>query len=380
MKTINIVIVDDDEDDYLIVDGYLKEISGVHFNTVWIPDFNLAVQAIKEQKADVYLVDYMMGEKTGLDVLAAVNTPLLQKPIILVTGHQDRNIDLQAMDMGAADFLYKRTLTSELLERSIRYSIKQSEDRMRLHEADQFEMQKKALETANEFKSRYVADICHEIRNPLGAIIGFADLAGDPGTNEEERVHFISTIQRNGEYLLGLLSDVLDLAKLEAGQVQIFVEKFKPMNVFSDVIDLMRVSARAKGLELDLIVENPSLEINSDQRRLKQILLNLVGNAIKFTAAGKITIECRIFKQDPKGNFLHVVVSDTGIGMSAEEAKHLFTAYQQGQTGLKQKIAGTGLGLNLSKKLAETLGGNLTLTSTNLGVGSTFTLALPITA
>ncbi|MEK6554738.1 MAG: hybrid sensor histidine kinase/response regulator, partial [Bdellovibrionota bacterium] len=261
MKTINIVIVDDDEDDYLIVDGYLKEISGVHFNTVWIPDFNLAVQAIKEQKADVYLVDYMMGEKTGLDVLAAVNTPLLQKPIILVTGHQDRNIDLQAMDMGAADFLYKRTLTSELLERSIRYSIKQSEDRMRLHEADQFEMQKKALETANEFKSRYVADICHEIRNPLGAIIGFADLAGDPGTNEEERVHFISTIQRNGEYLLGLLSDVLDLAKLEAGQVQIFVEKFKPMNVFSDVIDLMRVSARAKGLELDLIVENPSLEI-----------------------------------------------------------------------------------------------------------------------
>jgi signal transduction histidine kinase len=376
---IKVVVVDDDREDYLIVSDYLKKIDRGKFTTEWISNYETAVQVVKKQEADVYLVDYSLGAKSGIDLIDEVDVKSLLKPIILITGHSDRAIDLSAMEHGAADFLHKQKLTAELLERSIRYSIKQAQDKALLKEASCLAVEKKAAELASESKSRYVAEICHEIRNPLGVIMGFTDLAGDTETSESDRKLYLSKIQKSCEYLLELLSDSLDIAKVESGHIQVSLETLPLNDVVQDTIELMQETARQKKLVLKWHVDNgvPRL-FSSDRRRLKQILLNLLSNAIKYTTAGSVQLDCRL-ERDLEGRSEVVFdVTDSGIGINSQEVEQLFKSFQRTEEVIRRKISGTGLGLNLSRRLAQALGGDLKLMFSQPGQGSTFSLRLPL--
>ncbi len=242
----------------------------------------------------------------------------------------------------------------------------------------ELEVAKKAAEQAAECKSAFLANMSHEIRTPLNAIIGFTDLLKNdgPSLSDTQRNDMLGTIQRNGHHLLEIINDILDLSKIEANRVQIEQIGCSPLEILRDVRDLMLVRANAKKLPLELDIAGAiPATIASDPTRLKQILINLVGNAIKFTVDGSVRV---IVSLDREGETprLRFDVVDTGIGMNEIQLGAIFNPFTQADASTTRMFGGTGLGLSICKRLAELMGGKI-LVDSQLGEGSTFSVLIP---
>jgi PAS domain S-box-containing protein len=251
-------------------------------------------------------------------------------------------------------------------------------------QAAELEVARRRAEQANQSKSEFLANMSHEIRTPMTAILGFADLLlMEEGieTAPPARTSALETIKRNGEHLLEIINDILDLSKIEASSLRIERLRFSPMKIVADVIALMKVRADARRLELTASYPGPIPEtIESDPTRLRQILINLVGNALKFTEQGSVQISVRFLpdSQKDRGGLagrLEFAVRDTGIGMTAEELGRLFRPFTQADPSTTRRFGGTGLGLTISKRFADLLGGDLVAES-QPGRGSTFTVTV----
>ncbi len=240
------------------------------------------------------------------------------------------------------------------------------------------EMAVKARE-ASRLKSEFLANMSHEIRTPMTAILGYTELLADEEDvplERDERLDYISTIRRNGEHLLALINDILDVSKIEAGKMTIEQVAMQPMRLLEDVRELMLVKAQAKGIRLEVSCrEELPATIESDPVRLKQILVNLVSNAIKFTELGRVTVTAGFEPGGPRGPSIRFDVEDTGIGMNAEQLELLFEAFQQADSTTTRKFGGTGLGLRISRRLAELMGGDISVRS-EPGSGSIFTVRI----
>ena len=232
------------------------------------------------------------------------------------------------------------------------------------------------LENANLAKDRFLASMSHELRTPLNAVIGFAGtlLMKLPGPLNADQEHQLRIIQTNARHQLALINDLLDLAKIEAGKVELNLEPIDCLAVLRDVTTSLRPMAQAKGLSLELDLPEGEAVFPADRRALSQILINLTNNAIKFTEQGGIVVHVRLIGAAGKA-LLSFSVEDTGPGIRPEEQALLFEAFVQGQASRRRGVEGTGLGLHLSRKLAELLGGQLSFQS-EFGKGSTFTLEL----
>jgi CheY-like chemotaxis protein len=231
-----------------------------------------------------------------------------------------------------------------------------------------------AAEAANRVKSAFMANMSHEIRTPMTAILGYLDLLGDEELSGAQRREYIRIINDSGQHLLSILNDILDISKLEAGAMTVERVPVAPPQLIGDVASLMGARAAEKGLRFRLDYEGPIPEtIESDPVRLRQILLNLLGNAVKFTKQGEVRLAVRLATAgDPPVPRLRFDVIDTGVGVSAEDKKRLFQPFVQADTSFTRRFGGTGLGLAISKQLAEQLGGSITLRD-NPGGGSIFT-------
>ena len=238
---------------------------------------------------------------------------------------------------------------------------------------------KELAESANKLKTAFLANMSHEIRTPLGAILGFADLLKDPAVFEAERHNYLDIIHRNGEQLTGIVNDVLDLSKIEAGGIAFEIKKINAKTLIEDVAASMELNAKEKNLVLKLNFDsNLPATICTDPSRLKQMLLNVVSNAIKFTPQGIVDIHVsykRLAPTDTLNSFI-IDVTDSGIGMTTEQASRLFQPFSQADESITRKFGGTGLGLALSRKLAEALGGDVELKTTSPGAGSTFRIRI----
>ncbi|MBX7164943.1 MAG: response regulator [Pirellulales bacterium] len=239
----------------------------------------------------------------------------------------------------------------------------------------ELEVAKATCEAASQSKSEFLANMSHELRTPMTAILGFTDvLLGN--LDQEEDLEACRTIRRNGEHLLVLLNDILDLSKIEAGRMQVEELNCSPQEVLDDVIKLMRVRTDAKGLSLGIRYEGPIPErIVTDPTRWRQILVNLVGNAVKFTEVGGISLVVRLNDAAGPLPMLSVDIIDTGIGISDEKIGQLFQPFTQADASTSRRFGGTGLGLTISRRLAELLGGSIEVTST-AHVGSCFTVSI----
>ncbi|MEY2713071.1 MAG: Autoinducer 2 sensor kinase/phosphatase LuxQ [Planctomycetota bacterium] len=245
----------------------------------------------------------------------------------------------------------------------------------RLQDAERIERSlRERAEAANLAKSNFLANISHEIRTPMTAVLGYAELLRDPDLGAEERADAVETIVRNGNHLMRILNDLLDLSKIEAGRMDIDRREFSLMRLLRDVRDLMEVNASSRGnsLALRLDVQAAHDQVIGDATRIRQVLLNLVGNAVKFTKGGSITIEAAT---EPRGEriALRVAVTDTGKGIPADQMGRLFEPFSQLDREFVREHGGTGLGLAISSRIANLLGGRIDVASTP-GIGSTFTL------
>ena len=229
-------------------------------------------------------------------------------------------------------------------------------------------------EVASRAKGAFLATMSHEIRTPLTAIAGFADVLLDPNGVKDERISAAATIRRNAQHLLTILNDILDMSKIEAGKLEVESIPCSPAQILQDVEQLLAAKAREKQLAFDLIASGPlPAKITSDPTRIKQALINLVSNAIKFTNQGgvRILVECNARDQR-----MTIRVQDDGIGMSRDQILRLFNPFTQADNSMTRRFGGTGLGLFITKNITERLGGSLALDSAP-GKGSVFTLTLP---
>jgi len=237
-------------------------------------------------------------------------------------------------------------------------------------------LSKEEAEQANRFKSEFLANMSHEIRTPMNAILGFAEvLKRGYDRDSRDSIRYLNTISASGNHLLNVINDILDLSKVEAGRIEIETIHTPVHSVVHEVVQIMQVKADEKGIQLEYIPTGPLPEyIETDPGKLKQILTNLVGNAIKFTDKGGVSINTRLEKGS--GNSVMVIdVIDTGIGMTPEQANSVFTPFKQADSSITRRFGGTGLGLTISKQFSQALGGDISVES-EPGVGSTFSVSV----
>ncbi|MBX3315544.1 MAG: response regulator [Phycisphaeraceae bacterium] len=228
---------------------------------------------------------------------------------------------------------------------------------------------------ANEAKTRFLAMISHEIRTPMTAILGFAELLGSPDASPAQRTECVRTINRHGEHLVAVINDILDLSKLEAGKMTVERVECSPLDCVMDVVGLYKPRARERGITVDLVQETALPDrISTDPTRLRQAIINLVSNAVKFTERGGVSVRVSMEPGDARQQLV-VRVTDTGIGLTRDQIDRLFAPFVQADNSTTRRFGGTGLGLSITRRIAELLGGGVEVES-KPGEGSTFTLRI----
>lgn len=368
MPDVKLLIVDDDEDDFFLVKDLLDDISQTCILD-WASTYEIGQQMLHENKHDLCLMDYKLGAHDGIELLKFAHDVGFSGPVILLTGMHQAEVDRQALQAGAVDYLVKSALSAEQLARSIRYALAR-------REVEKERVERLKAEAENRSKSEFLAHLSHELRTPLSAILGFTELLLNKNPDVESQSH-LHIVHRNGKHLLGLLNDILDLSKIEAGKLELEKQPISFSSFLTDVYFLMQGAATDKNLHLHIEAPSPlPITIYTDPMRLRQILLNLMGNAIKFTQEGEVILKIDWVMEDGKKK-LHFRVKDSGIGICADTLQVIFEPFVQSKNAQVHPRAGTGLGLTISKKLVEGFGGQIQVTS-EVGKGSEFSFSMEL--
>jgi len=294
--------------------------------------------------------------------------------------HEQKVQDSRSMQIAQSDNVTTVVITSGILLAFILVGLAgwmiRRDLAQRQRVAEQLRQALLDADEANHAKSRFLANMSHEIRTPMSAIIGYADLVLEPHQSASDRLDYINTIRRNAEHLLTLINDILDLSKVEAGKCEVDRAKCCPCQILSDVASLMRIRAVEKHIALEIRNEGLiPIHIHTDASRLRQILINLIGNAIKFTDHGSVRLIMKLEESPSVGPRLRFDITDTGIGISSDQLARLFQPFTQADASTTRRFGGTGLGLTISKRFAEMLGGGITVDSAP-GRGSIFSLTI----
>lgn len=335
-----------------------------------------ALSLLLEQRVALVLLDTQMPKINGFDIarLMRLSEQSKKVPIIFVTSSpRSRTNVFEGYENGAVDFLF-RPIDPHIVLSKVRVFIDLDQRNHTLEKqlAEVKEL-KNASDAANRAKSAFLANMSHEIRTPLGAIVGFAELLSFASEDlDPELRNYIAAISKNGKHLQDLINDILDLSKIEAERIQVEYSHLSLPKLIRDIFQLHNQQATEKNLRFSFIPLTPlPVTIYSDPLLIRQILNNLIGNAIKFTSSGSVQVEIKL-EPHATGSQLIFIVKDTGCGLSLAAQVGLFQPFSQSDSSTKRKFGGTGLGLTISRKLARLLGGDVVLSASNLGKGSTF--------
>lgn len=325
-----------------------------------------AIAKTRAHRFDLILLDIVLPDMDGFEVCSYLkaNTATQDIPVIFLTAKKENNTITKGFQLGAVDYIPKPFSKEELVARvNLHLTLKKTQEEL-IRSKDM------ALAAARA-KAIFLANISHEIRTPMNGIIGMIDiLKRTPLTPQQ--LEYLEIIGISGENLLMIINDVLDFSKIEAGQITFEHIRFNLQDEVSEVIKLLRYKATQKNLELSFEISDdvPQLLIG-DPLRLKQVLINLVNNAIKFTAQGYVRIKIKLIEKNDCINRLYFEVQDTGIGISPENQAKLFRSFAQAEASTTRKFGGTGLGLAISKNLVELMNGKIGIIS-HEGEGAIF--------
>jgi CheY-like chemotaxis protein len=345
----------------------------------------LAIASQPESRPDLILLDIMMPGMDGYEVCRRLKqSPATQAiPVIFVTAKTDETDEEFGLRLGAADYLAKPIKAgivlqrvANLLERErLRQEVEAHRDNLEELVAARttaLSIAKEAAEAANRAKSTFLANMSHELRTPMNGIMGMTQLALRRATDPKQ-IEQLNKVTHAAQRLLGIINDILDISKIEAERLTLEQSAFKFGLVLENLMSLLGQRIAEKGLKafIDLAPDVACLTLQGDPLRLGQILLNFAGNALKFTEQGSISVRIRMLEDQTDEVLLRIEVTDTGIGIAAEDQPRLFTAFEQADGSMTRKYGGTGLGLAISKRLAHMMGGEVGVESA-VGQGSTF--------
>jgi len=363
-----IMVVDDEPVTLHVLSAYLPR---QEFNVIKATTGQQALELIAQGNVpDLMLLDVMMPQLSGYDVTRKLREtwPLYELPIILVTAKSQVQDLVTGLEAGANDYLVKPVSQSELMARIHTHLTMKN----LVHDVVRHKKAKEAAESANKAKSTFLANMSHELRTPMNGILGYAQiLLHDQHLSEQQR-EGLGIIQRSGEHLLTLINDVLDFSKIEAGKLRLVAKNFRFVDFLRDLSDLFKMRAAQKDIHFEF-TPHPQLPtvVLADEKRLRQVLINLLGNAIKFTEHGQVC-----FTITPEDERIRFEVTDSGLGIPQHQISQIFEPFQQADNVVGQ-TEGTGLGLPISKNLVEAMGGQLQVTS-QIGTGSCFWFVIPL--
>ncbi len=318
------------------------------------------------------LLDLNLPDSEGPDTFQRLREQTPSIPIVLLAGIEDEKLGLDLIKQGAQDYLVKKHVNGDIVARSVRYAIERERSERELAAT-----RDDALESTR-LKSQFLATMSHEMRTPMNGIVGMAGLL--LGTElDSEQTEYAQTISLCAESLLNLINDTLDFSKIEAGKLTLESIPFDLYETAGSAMEVLAERAESKGIELVIFVDrNVPRTVRGDPARLRQVLLNLAGNAVKFTDRGTVVVRVESVEHHHGPRVLRFSVRDTGVGIAPEAHAGLFEPFIQADGTTTRKFGGTGLGLAICKELVEAMGGHISVES-SLGSGSTFefTIELP---
>jgi signal transduction histidine kinase len=373
-----VLLIDDDEDDYFLTRDLLADVPRGRYTLDWVSTYEAGLAAICSGTHDVYLLDYRLGAKTGIDLLEEARGKGCSGPIILLTGQGQSRTDLDALDAGADDYLEKAGLTPALLERAIRYAVAQHSaaadlERKVQERTDELARANEALRLADRRKDEFLSTLGHELRNPLAPMLNAIEIMRLAGEKPDVLARQRDRLERQIAQMVRLVDDLLDVSRVVTGKLRLTPEPVTLQEVVEAAIDLSRPNVEKA--RLDLVVDVPAepVPMTVDRVRLAQVISNLLNNAAKYTeAGGRVTLSAAA--EDDR---VTVRVRDTGVGIPAEVLPLIFDLFTQVDRNLNRSQGGLGVGLALVRRLVEMHGGTVTAHSDGPGRGAEFVVELP---
>jgi two-component system, sensor histidine kinase len=380
MNKIKILIVDDYKENILALSQLIASEDLEIFEAMNAEE---ALELITMHEFGLALLDVQMPNTTGLElakIIRSVNR-FRSLPIIFVTAHQENSsIIFEGYQTGAVDLLFK-PLNPNAVRAKVQMFVELAQQRARLQSyVQELEQLKLEAESANIAKNQFLANMSHEIRTPLSAVMGFAELLTKKSVTDEEKKECAAAIKRNGQSLMRLIDDILDTSKIEAGKLEFENEVFDLFEILNDVDSTMSIRAKENGVHFSFKnAEISQTKYYADSVRIKQVLLNIIGNAIKFTQGGSVTVSTKIETLlDSENDKLSILIIDNGVGITPDQAEKLFSPFSQGDSSTKRRFGGSGLGLVISRQIARALDGDIRLLQSEQNKGSTFLIELTL--
>ena len=364
-KNISVLLVDDDEDDYIIIKRIFSKIPDSPFSLQWCSDFEVAKELVKGQEFDIFLIDYRLGAHTGLELLEIAEAKRRSEPFILLTGAGDTKIEHKSMELAAADYLVKGIIDPDGLSRALYYALgrKQIESQRLQHFID-----------LNKTKDEFISLASHQLRTPATGVKQYLGmvLEGMAGEVAPAQYGLLQKAYESNERQLTIVSDLLKVAQVDAGKVLIRQKEIDIVALLQDVAKEQQATYAMRHQQLAVTQNSSEAIAYVDPDKIRMVLENMIDNASKYSDPGK-SISVNVSSDE---GMVRVDIVDQGVGIAPEDIDRLFEKFNRIHNHLSNHVGGTGLGLYWAKKIIDLHGGIIKVVSV-LGEGSTFSVFLP---